>query len=110
MEKFVESDPRQALLLPALQLMLAVFFFYTGLQKLLYGYYAGGEYLAFEIAHGGHFGDVFKPFVPAAEFARLRALDPLVDGSGPYRVDAWPFQLASNAVIVAELALPIGLL
>jgi hypothetical protein len=100
----------RALALQALQWLLVVTFFWSGLQKLLYGYYAGGEYLAFEIAHGDFFDELLGWLLPEAELARLRALDPLLEGAGPYRVDAPAFVALSNGVVLAELALPVLLL
>ena len=84
--------------------------FQTGLQKILYGQYFGGEFLAFMIGRGDRFADLFALIIPAEEVARLQSYDPLRTGAGPYRVAGWTIPAMSNGIYLAELALPIGLL
>ena len=96
----------RGLLLHALRAVAVVVLFHTGSQKLLHGWFFRGEFLAFAVAHEGHFADFFRLLLPAAELARLEAIDLDAVGAGPFRVDAWPFVLASNASMVGELVLP----
>ncbi len=85
--------------------LTAIVLFQTGLQKVLYGQYFGGEFLAFMVGRGGRFGDVFAWVLPQVEVARLAAYDALRSGAGPYRVESTLFVVASNAVYLVEIAL-----
>jgi hypothetical protein len=98
------------LVLSGLRWLVAIVLFHTGLQKLLYGHYPGGDFLAFMVGRGDRFADLFRWLLPAAEVARLEGYDPLRSGAGPYRVAAPLFVAVSNAVWIAELVLPVGLL
>jgi hypothetical protein len=89
----------------ALRWLLVIGLFYAGLQKLLYGYYFTGEFLAFTIPRNPHFALILGPLMPAAEFDRLGAL-PLAEGAGPFRVDSMRFAIVSNLAYLAELVLP----
>lgn len=83
----------------------AIVLFYTGLQKVSYGLYFRGEFLAFMVGRGDRFGDVFAWILPAGEVARLAAIDPMRSGAGPFLVDSIPFVAASNLVWIAEMVL-----
>jgi hypothetical protein len=98
------------LALCALRWLTALVLFHTGLQKLLYGHYFAGDFLAFMVGRGDRFAALFQWLLPAAEVARLQAYEPLHEGAGPYRVAQPLFVALSNAVWLAELALPAGLL
>ncbi|MCG8587831.1 MAG: hypothetical protein MJE66_00925 [Proteobacteria bacterium] len=103
-------DADRALLLQALQWTVAIVLFHTGLQKLLWGTYWHGDFLAYMVATGSHFGDLFLWILPGDEVARLRALPPWGDGAGPYRVDSLWLRLGANAVVWVELGLPFLLI
>jgi hypothetical protein len=77
--------------------------FYSGVQKLVHGYYFQGLYLAYAMVEA-HFRPIVSLLMPAAEAARLSALPPVV-GSGPYLTPAPLLVLASNAVYVTEIGL-----
>lgn len=98
------------LVLHGLRWLAAIVLFHTGFQKLLYGHYLAGDFLAFMAGRGDRFADLFRWMLPAAEVARLEGYDPFRSGAGPYRVAQPFFVLVSNAVWIAELALPFGLL
>lgn len=105
------EDPQdEALVLQGLQWTTALVLFHTGLQKALYGAYFQGDFLAFMIGVQDRFAAPFAWLVPADEIARLQGYDPMQTGAGPYRVAGWPLRLVSNAVWLAELALPALLL
>lgn len=87
-------------------LVTAVVLFQTGLQKILYGQYFQGDFLAFMVGRGGRFGDAFAWILPPADVARLTEIDPMRSGAGPYRVASTPFIAVSNLVYLAELVLP----
>ncbi len=92
--------------LAALRWTTALVLFHTGLQKLFYGAYFQGEFLALMAGTEERFGRVFRWLLPEAELTRLSGLDRKATGAGPYRVDAPLFALASNLVWMAELTLP----
>jgi hypothetical protein len=73
-------------------------------QKLLWGYWFGGEFLAVRIATDPHFALVFGPLLSPEEHARLTALLP-GRGAGPYRVSEPLFLAISNGTWIAEIAL-----
>jgi hypothetical protein len=100
----------EALALAALRLVTALVLFHTGLQKVFYGLYFRGEFLAFMVGSDERFGRAFAWLLPADELARLSGLDRRQTGAGPFRTDSPLLVLASNAVWMAELALPAFLL
>ena len=105
------SDGRdEALALAALRWVTALVLFHTGLQKLFYGLYFRGEFLAFMAGSDERFGRVFAWLLPTDELARLASLDRKQTGAGPFRVDSPLLVVASNAVWIAELTLPALLL
>lgn len=119
---FDEQDEDEApLLLQGLRWMTGVFFFYTGLQKVLYGYYFDGQFLAFLAATDERFRLFFQHLIPSEELERLRAFNlSLVDadagrwkprvGAGPYRVDSLIFVLVSNITYIFEMVAGLLLL
>lgn len=98
------------LVLQGCRWLVAIVLLQTGLQKLLYGHYLHGDFLAWMIGRGERFADLFAWVVPAAEVARLKGLDPFARGAGPYRIDQSIFLLLSNSVWIAEIVLPAGLI
>jgi hypothetical protein len=107
------ADPggrADALVLAGLRWLTAIVLFVTGCQKLAYGHYWHGDFLAFMVGRGDRFADLFAWVLPADEIARLASYDAFRGGSGPYRVASVPFIAMSNLVWLAELALPAGLL
>ena len=97
------------LLLAAARWSIAIMFFYSGLQKVLYGSYFDAQYLTFEIALKPGFEAVLAPLLPADELVRIQQLEPWRVAAGPFRSEAPLLLLASNAVYLFELAAP-GLL
>jgi len=83
--------------------------FWAGAQKLLFGLYFGGEFLAHRVAVDSGFAEIFRLVMPESEWQRLLALE-AVEGSGPYRVDSWLFVAISNLSWMTELALAGALL
>lgn len=101
------DDPERELLGQALRWITVLFFFYSGLQKLLHGRYFDGQFLAYATATEERFAYVFRYLLPAGELQRLLAIGAPQVGSGPYRVQAPLFVIASNLTYVVELALPV---
>lgn len=82
---------------------------WSGVMKLRYGLWFGGEFLSYRIATDPGFARVFAAIVPDAELARLVALENQI-GAGPFRAQVPLLVAASNLTWLAEIALPIGLL
>jgi hypothetical protein len=104
------GDRDAPLVLSGLRWLTAIVLFHTGFQKLSYGHYFQGDFLAFMVGRGDRFAAFFAHLLPAAEVARLQGYQPFQDGAGPYRVAQPLFVALSNAVWIAELLLPVGLL
>ena len=105
-----DRDDEGVLLLQSLRWITIVVLFYTGFQKIVYGYWFRGEFLAWMISHGtDNWRLTFGWMVPSDEMARLTSLtyDP---DSGPYRVASIPFVLLSNLTYLAEMVLAVLLL
>lgn len=100
----------RGLLLTASRWITVIVIFHTGLQKLLYGTYFEGQFLAYAIATRDSFGDVFKLVLPAEEFSRLVHSHPRRMGAGPFTIQSPLFLLVSNGVYVFELLAPAFLL
>jgi len=105
-------DPRQEsdrrLYVAAARWLGVVILFYSGLQKLVHGYYFRAEYFAFSLWIES-FRSVFQWLLPPAEYQRLIAFrgEP---GDGPFFV-ASPLVVAiSNLTWIAELGLAPALL
>jgi hypothetical protein len=90
--------------LQALRWVVPIGFFWAGVQKLFWGYYFGGEFLAVRVATDSSFALALSPFLSAEEYSRLSALVP-GRGSGPYRVSEPLFLLVSNGAWLTELVL-----
>jgi hypothetical protein len=105
-----ERDGEAVLLACALRWVVALLLFWAGLQKVLYGTYFRAEFLCWMIAQRPAFAAALGFLLPADELARLAAAGAQAVGSGPYRTHAWLLVAASNAVWIAELALPALLL
>jgi hypothetical protein len=86
--------------------MTALIFFHTGLQKVLYGHYLHGDFIAFMIGRGGRFADLFAFLLPTDAIARLQSYNPVLTGAGPYRVAAPLLVAVSNLIYAMEMILP----
>jgi len=101
------DDPAgEALALRGLRWLTAVVLFNTGLQKVFYGHYFRGDFLALMAANQDRFANLFRFVIPADDLARLASYEVHRSGAGPYRVSFLPFVLAANLVYLAELGLP----
>ena len=98
------SDPVEArVFVRAVRWMVVIIFFYSGLQKLLHGFWVHGQYLAFSLDSAG-FRPLLRRLLSPAEYTRLAALGGL-PGDGSYRVTSWPLLVVSNGTWLAEMAL-----
>ncbi len=100
--------PKEALLgLQACRWLTLIVFFYTGVQKALYGTYFQAQFLSWTIAHDSRFRTAFGWILPAEEAERLAAL---ADTAGPFGSEWWPLIAISNFVWLFELIAPALLL
>jgi len=99
----VDDDTERRHFLRAARWLVCLVLFYSGLAKLVHGYWFHGEMLAYQLKFP-YYRPVLGLLLPPAEYERLVAFSAHV-GDGPYRVAALPFVLASNAVYLAEMGL-----
>ncbi len=104
-----EADRNAVAALQSMRWIAAIGVFWAGAMKLFYGYWLGGEFLAYRVAIDPGFTQALGIFVPEGELSRLVSLGTDL-GAGPFRADA-PFLVAiSNTTWILELILPLGLL
>jgi hypothetical protein len=101
----VEHPDERRHLLRAARWLACVVLFYSGLAKLVHGYWFHGEMLAHQLKFA-YYRPVLGLLLPAGEFERLVAFTAQV-GDGPYRVQSLPFVLGSNAVYLLEMGLAL---
>ncbi len=93
-----EEGQEQRLLLRCLRFMVLVVLFYSGLQKLVHGFWLEGQFLAWSMWKDS-VRTALEPLLSTEEFARLTS------GDGPYRLSSPPLLLLSNATWLAEMSL-----
>ena len=93
----------RTLYLRAARALVLIVFFWSGVQKLVNGYWTNGLYLAFALRTPSYRA-VLWPLVPAVELERLASLGIEV-GSGPYTPAAPTLVAVSNATWMFEIAL-----
>ncbi|HHO49312.1 MAG TPA: hypothetical protein ENK18_00175 [Deltaproteobacteria bacterium] len=102
------SEDRQ-LLLTAVRWIAALVLLWTGIQKLWWGTWDHGEFLAAAIAERDSFATFMAPLLSTAELQQLRGME-LTIGGGPLRLEGgWGLAL-SNLTWILEIALPLGML
>ncbi len=104
-----EADRNALAALQSMRWIAAIGIFWAGAMKLFYGYWLGGEFLAFRVATDPGFTQVLGFFVPDVELSRLLSLGTDL-GAGPFRPAAPLLVLVSNLTWLSELILPLGLL
>jgi hypothetical protein len=101
----VENPDERRDLLRAARWLACLVLFYSGLAKVVHGYWFHGEMLAHQLKFP-YYRPVLSLLLPASEFERLVTFTAQV-GDGPYRVASLPFVLGSNAVYLLEMALAL---
>lgn len=105
-------DPRdeaeRTLYVAAARWLAVVILFWSGIQKLVHGYYFHAEYFGFSLWIDS-FRKVFGLLLPADEYARLTAFNG-APGDGPYFVRSPLVVTIANLTWSAEIALPLALL
>ena len=98
------------LLLQSCRWLVATVLFWAGLQKILHGYYFGGEFFSYAISQEARFAQIFGLLLPSDELLRLQSYgQPAPLGAGPYRTTSWALLLVSNATYLTEILVAIGL-
>ena len=98
-----DHGPEQTLLLRSLRCMTVVVLFYSGLQKLVHGYWFRGQFLAWAL-WSDSFQAALEPLFSAHDFARLSS-PTWSAGDGPFLVANPLLVVLSNAIWVTELTL-----
>ncbi len=102
-------DEDRRLLLTAVRWIAALVLLWSGIQKVWWGTWDHGEFLASAIVARESFATFMAPLLPPEELARLAAMD-LSIGAGPFRLHG-PIALGiSNLTWILEIALPIAML
>jgi len=89
--------------------LTVIIFFYSGVQKLWYGEYFDGRFLAYLAAMADRTRMGFELFIPPEEFSRL-ATYAVQAGSGPFLIDSTLFRLLPNSTWITEIVLSLLLL
>ena len=92
-----------------LRWLTVIVLFSTGLQKVLYGTYFHGDFLAWQLAHDERFLSFLQFTVSGEEIERLRRLADGATDLGTYRSSDPMLLVASNVAYLGELALPFAL-
>lgn len=99
------------LLLQSCRWLVVAVLFWAGLQKILHGYYFGGEFLNYAISQELRFTQIFGVLLPSDELIRLQSYGrPVPLGAGPFRSESWALLMVSNATYLTEIGVAIGLL
>jgi hypothetical protein len=98
-----DDDGDAAIYTRAVRWLVIVVFFWSGVQKLVHGFWFDGSYLAFSLDSAG-FRPVLGLLIPADELTRLATYTGEV-GDGPYIVRSFPLLALSNGTWLLELAL-----
>jgi len=102
------NDEHRRLQLRSVRFMVVVVLFYSGLQKLVWGYWTRGQFLAFAV-NREPFSAMLGWLLPADELARLTSYSGAI-GDGPYLADAPLLIAASNLVWILEIGLALLLM
>jgi len=102
-----DEDDEVRLTLRSLRWMVIVVLFFSGVQKLVHGYYFRGQFLAYSMWRDW-FRAALGPLLPAGDLERLTSYVVSV-GDGPYLVSSPGFVAVSNAVWIVEITLAVFL-
>jgi len=103
----IEQADERALLLSAARWLTLIVFFWSGMQKVLYGTYFDAAFLGFSISSKPSFAALFGWLVPSLEVARLQSLRPLGPGVGPFAIQAPLAVATANGVYLFEMLAPL---
>ena len=100
-----EKEEEQSLFLGSARWLFIIVFFYSGVQKLVHGYYFQGEFFAYHLARES-FAFGLAPFMSSEELQRFTVEFTGAVGDGPYRFESLPIRVLSNAAYLVEIAIP----
>jgi hypothetical protein len=103
-----ERPEERRLLLRSLRWLVVLVLFYSGLQKLVHGYYFRGQFLAYSLWRDA-FRSALGPLLASGELDRLVSYGAAA-GDGPYVTSSPLFVAASNAVWIVEMTLGVLLI
>jgi hypothetical protein len=104
-----KSELERQILFSFIRSFALLAFLYAGIQKVLLGTYFYGEYLAYKTYSSEQFLRLSPLWTSAIEREMFKSLPwPPHAGLGPFHLSTWRGLLASNAVWILEIVLPIG--
>ncbi len=103
------NTEEKELFLQACRWLTVIIFFYSGVQKLWYGEYFDGRYLAYLAGIADRTRTAFEFLIPPEEMARLISYKREA-GSGPFLIDSAIFKVLSNSAWISEIVLGLLLL
>jgi len=89
--------------------LTVIIFFYSGVQKLWYGEYFDGRYMAYLAGMADRSKTAFELLIPPEEMVRLISYKREA-GSGPFLIDSTIFKVLSNSAWISEIGLSLLLL
>ncbi len=89
--------------------LTVIIFFYSGVQKLWYGEYFDGRFLAYQAAISPQSRMAFDLLIQPEELTRLLSYK-RQPGSGPFLIDSVIFKVVSNGAWISEIVLGLLLL
>lgn len=102
-------DEEKELFLQACRWLTVIIFFYSGVQKLWYGEYFDGRYLAYLAMVAPKTRMTLGLFIQPEELTRLASYE-WQAGSGPFLIDSIIFKVVSNGAWISEIVLSLLLL
>ena len=99
------EEEEQGLFLRSARWLFIIVFIYSGVQKLVHGYYFQGEFFAYHLGRES-FALGLAPFMSPEELQRFTVEFTGRVGDGPYRFESLAMVALSNLAYVAEIAIP----
>ena len=103
-----DDGPERMLLLRSLRFMTVIVLFYSGVQKLVHGYWFRGQFLAWAL-WSDSFQTALEPLFEPHSFAQL-STSSWSAGDGPFVATSLSLVVLSNAIWIAELTLAVLLI
>ena len=103
------KEEQRELFFQSCRWFLIIVFFYAGVQKVWYGEYFDGRYLAYLASVAEKTRTAFELLLPPEELSRLIGYQ-IRPGSGPFLVDSLFFKTLSNMAWISEIAVALLLL
>ncbi len=98
------EEEEQSLFLQSARWLFVIVFFYSGVQKLVHGYYFQGEFFAYHLGRES-FALGLQLFMSPEELQRFAVVLTGGIGDGPYRFESIAMVAISNAAYVSEMTI-----